>query len=84
MRAPQAVYELIDLLRLAQSAIDRAQIELQGDVADLASRLSRQVTYLRGVSELLEHEATRPTTCGAQSSTGAFAQLEKQANPGVS
>ena len=70
LRAPEAVYELMDLLKLAHSAVNRAQLELQGEASALALRLSSQLAYLRGVSELLEHEATRATastsTCGAQ------------------
>lgn len=70
LRAPEAVYELMDLLKLAHGAVNRAQLELQGEALGLASRLSSQLAYLRGVSELLEHEATRttasPSTCGAQ------------------
>src|SRR4051812_6860846 len=60
-RAPEAVYEFMDLLRLAHGALNRAQAELEGETSRLASRLSRQLTYLRGVGELLEHEATRAT-----------------------
>ena len=66
LRAPDAVYELIDLLRLAHSAVNRAHLELDGEASNLASRLSSQLGYLRGVSELLEHEATR---CRASTST---------------
>lgn len=68
-RAPEPVYELIELLKLAHGAVNRAQRELQGEASDLASRLSSQLVYLRGVSELLEHEATR---CGA----GSAGQME--------
>lgn len=60
-RAPEAVHELIDLLRLAHGAVVRAQSQLQGEASNVASRLSRQLAYLRGVAEVLEHEATRPT-----------------------
>jgi hypothetical protein len=62
LRAPDAVYELIDLLKLAHSAVNRAHPELDGEAANLAARLSSQLGYLRGVSELLEHEATRSRT----------------------
>ncbi|MEA3192853.1 MAG: hypothetical protein QOD26_1186 [Betaproteobacteria bacterium] len=71
LRAPDGVYELIDLLRLAQNAIGRAQPGLHGEASNLAERLSRQLAYLRGVSDLLEHEATRPASC----STGAGGEV---------
>ena len=66
LRAPDGVYELLDLLRLAQNAIARAQPELEGEASNLAERLSRQLGYLRGVSDLLEHEATRPAVCRSE------------------
>jgi hypothetical protein len=62
LRAPEGVYELIDLLKLAHGAVNRARIELDGEASSLAARLSSQLGYLRGVSELLEHEATRSGT----------------------
>ncbi len=66
LRAPEAVYELIDLLKLAHSAVNRARPELHGEASNLAARLSSQLGYLRGVSELLEHEATRSRTTEMQ------------------
>jgi hypothetical protein len=72
LRAPEAVYELIDLLRLAHGAVIRAQSELQGEASNVASRLSRQLTYLRGVAEVLEHESTRPSATSTQAAGATF------------
>jgi hypothetical protein len=69
LRAPEGVYELIDLLRLAHGALTRAEFELQGEASDVASRLSRQLAYLRGVAEVLEHESTRPSATSTQAAS---------------
>ena len=78
-RAPEAVYELIDLLKLAHGAVNRAQLELQGEASNLASRLSSQLVYLRGVSELLEHEATRCEASGSSGQLDPRKRLSKSA-----
>jgi hypothetical protein len=56
---PEALQELRALVQLAHSAAGRAQAGLRGDARELAGRISQHLRYLRGVSELLIHEATR-------------------------
>ncbi len=56
---PEALQELRALVQLAHSAATRAQVVLCGEPFELAGRISQHLRYLRGVSELLIHEATR-------------------------
>jgi len=56
---PEALQELAALVQLAHSAASRAHGGLHGDARELAGRVSQHLRYLRGVSELLIHEATR-------------------------
>jgi hypothetical protein len=59
MHPPEALQELAALIQLAYSTANRAHGELRGDARELASRMAQHLRYLRGVSELLTHEATR-------------------------
>lgn len=58
-RALDASSDLIELLRLAHGAIQRAQAESHGEAYQVACRLSRHMHYLREVAELLRHEIER-------------------------
>ena len=56
---PEALQELAALVQLAHSAASRAHGGLRGDAREVASRMVQHLRYLRGVSDLLIHEATR-------------------------
>jgi len=58
-RALDASSDLIELLRLAHGAIQRAQAESHGEAYQVACRLSRHMHYMRKVAELLQHEIER-------------------------
>lgn len=58
-RALEAVADVAKSLDIACSAADRARMELDGHPSEVADRLSRQLEYLRGVTDLLRHEAER-------------------------
>jgi hypothetical protein len=59
VRALDATSDLIELLRLAHGAIQRAQAEANGEAYQVACRLSRHMHYMRKVAELLRHEIER-------------------------
>ncbi len=58
-RALAAVRDAADLLELAQRAVERARVELQGDALGVADRLWQQIAFLRKVAEVLRHEIER-------------------------
>lgn len=58
-RALDAVAEAAYFLGQAHGAVRRAQVELHGDAASVAERLSLQLQYLRKVADVLRHEIER-------------------------
>ena len=55
----EAIDEVAGLLGLALRSVTVAQQQLHGEAFRLAHRMSQHIRYLRGVTELLMHEATR-------------------------
>lgn len=66
-RALDATSDLTELLKLAHSAIHRAQADTHGEAYHLALRLSRHMQYMRKVAELLRHEIQRFEDAPAES-----------------
>jgi hypothetical protein len=58
-RALSAVDDTGELLKLAESAVERACLEADGDALGVAGRLKHQIHFLRKVAELLRHEIER-------------------------
>ena len=58
-RALGAVDDAGELLKLAQGAVERARVEVQGEALGVAERLSQQIEFLRRVADLLRHEIER-------------------------
>lgn len=58
-RALSAVDDTGELLKLAESAVDRARLEAGGDALGVADRLKQHIHFLRKVAELLRHEIER-------------------------
>jgi hypothetical protein len=58
-RALNAVDDTGELLKLAESAVERARREAGGDALGVADRLKQHIHFLRKVAELLRHEIER-------------------------
>lgn len=63
MARPEAIFrglegasDLIELLKLAEGAAQRARAGCEDEAFRVAERLSRHIEYLRNVAELLHHE----------------------------
>jgi hypothetical protein len=58
-RALGAVDDTGELLKLAESAVERARREAAGDALGVAERLKQHIQFLRDVAELLRYEIER-------------------------
>ena len=79
-RASLAVIDALDLLGMANAAVQRARNELGGEAHHLASRMSAHLNFLREVAELLAREIQN----GEATPRIAVVQAQRASAPAVS
>ncbi|HEX2198105.1 MAG TPA: hypothetical protein VHG88_05730 [Burkholderiales bacterium] len=80
-RALGAVDDAAELLKLAESAVERARSEVGGDALGVADRLSDQIRFLRKVASLLRHEIERGERRRKALAPGAPAEIVHKTDP---
>ena len=80
-RALSAVDDTAELLKLAESAVGRAGVEVHGDALGVAHRLSDQIRFLGKVAMLLRHEIERSERQRKALAPGTPAEIVHKTDP---